>query len=585
MKKDVLSSIFQYVVVFVWACILLKTDSYFSIYLLLAIAGVLAIKTNSQKASSTTNTNLENIFASVLSLFIVAANYSMYQNYFDGNGIWMLFRIVLATLTFLGGFIIFKNILLTINAYHLPTKKPTKKSTRFFWILFLIISAAYLLIFFTSFYPGTLTEDSINEVGQMLSGQYSNHHPFFYTILVQLFVGIGTNLFNDINLGISFFIVFQILLFAITFTYMAKTLFEIGISKKFLSFFFLALLLLPYNIFYSFTMWKDILFAIFFTLFIISTYRYLKPISNNLPTLLIIIISALAVCLFRSNGLFAFIIATVTFPIIFCKQHLKLFFTFCGIIIVALILKGPVLKALNVSQPDRVESLSIPMQQISRVIVEKNDEISEDDRKTIENVISLDDVIAHYNPIIHDPIKNTIREHGDQDYINEHFLDFVFLYLRWGIKYPMLYVNAWIDQTRGYWNGGYDYWIWRDVVTDNDYSIEKKSVLPFVNKVIGAYGEMFKNLGFLQPLISIGLAVWALFFIIYRSIKHHDKLMIFIVSPLFTTWLSLLIATPVFCEFRYIYYLFLTLPFILMISLTNKPSKNVKTLKALSSKS
>lgn len=52
-------------------------------------------------------------------------------------------------------------------------------------------------------------------------------------------------------------------------------------------------------------------------------------------------------------------------------------------------------------------------------------------------------------------------------------LDFAKLYLQLGIRYPHKYIEAWVDQTRGYWNGGYSYWIWATEVYENPLGIQK----------------------------------------------------------------------------------------------------------------
>ena len=39
-------------------------------------------------------------------------------------------------------------------------------------------------------------------------------------------------------------------------------------------------------------------------------------------------------------------------------------------------------------------------------------------------------------------------------------MDFVHLYVEIGLKHPLKYLEAWVDQTKGYWNAGYEYWVW-----------------------------------------------------------------------------------------------------------------------------
>ena len=129
----------------------------------------------------------------------------------------------------------------------------------------------------------------------------------------------------------------------------------------------------------------------------------------------------------------------------------------------------------------------------------------------------------------------------------------------------MQYLTAWIDQTRGYWNGGYYYWIWEDTVQTNDYGIERKSN-PTLSRLFGYYLESYRKVPFLQPLVSIGLTVWLLFILLYQTIIRRNKTNLFFLIPILATWATLLIATPVFSEFRYIYFAFTTAPFLTIIT-------------------
>ena len=142
-------------------------------------------------------------------------------------------------------------------------------------------------------------------------------------------------------------------------------------------------------------------------------------------------------------------------------------------LLIGFILKRPVLQVLGVVQPDSLESLSIPMQQISRVVVENKDSLSKEEKELINSVADLDRIAEEYNPIIHDPIKALVRFEGDKDAITNNKINYIKLYLALGIKYPSAYLRAWVDQTKGYWNGGYSYWKWSDEVSTNEYGIER----------------------------------------------------------------------------------------------------------------
>lgn len=332
---------------------------------------------------------------------------------------------------------------------------------------------------------------------------------------------------------------------------------------------------MPYNIIYSFTIWKDILFAASFLLFTVTLYRYFNNIQpykkSKLLQIIIIFIIGLIICLFRSNALIAIFISTIIYFVIFRKKYIKLGIIFILIVVAAFILKRPVLQAINVGQPDIIESLSIPSQQIAKTVKYEKENLDTESLSLINNLIDTDILIGAYHPNTQDPIKYIIRTAGNQNALREHPLDYINLYLKLGIQYPKHYITAWINQTKGYWNGGYDYWIWSNKIQVNDYGIERKKST-FFNKILNSYIETFRMTPILQPLISIGLVVWILFLLLYRNIINKCTKNIFILIPFIATWSTLLIATPVFAEFRYIYFLFACIPFLTIITIVNKPT-------------
>ena len=73
-----------------------------------------------------------------------------------------------------------------------------------------------------------------------------------------------------------------------------------------------------------------------------------------------------------------------------------------------LIIKIPVMNAFAVTQPDLIESLSIPTQQISAVLC--NDRyLAPEELELIENVIDLTYIKELYNPYFADNMKELVR--------------------------------------------------------------------------------------------------------------------------------------------------------------------------------
>lgn len=278
------------------------------------------------------------------------------------------------------------------------------------------------------------------------------------------------------------------------------------------------------------------------------------------------LVGALGMCLLRSNGWLAFLSSIVVFGIIFWKKHMKVFFCLVGIVIVSFVLKYPVLDALHVSQPDRIESLSIPAQQIARVIVDGK-ELTPEQKELLGKVVDISAIPDAYNEWLSDPIKILVRASGNQNYINENGMRFIKLYLQLGIMYPQEYVKAWVDQTKGYWNGGYNiYWRWVTYVQENSFGIERTVRSDLVKQVLEEYLWLYADLPILQIFLCIGFHVWMIIFSTYFSWMKKDFTAMYIAVPILMIAVSLVMAAPVYAEFRYIYSAFCSIPFIFAVS-------------------
>ena len=587
-KKSKIFFIASVVSVFIWASLLFYTDSYYAVYILIGILSVLALCYNHRH--SKTASKMDYVLSALFAIMVTAANYALFESMFNIGGIWRIVYIAILILSTVCGTITFSHIITFLKDFTINTnlikplaKKSSKKTPQplrayqFFLICFLIIFIVDIIVFFIC-YPGTLTPDSMNEVEQIMTNTYSNHHPVYFTLLIKLFVSGGMHLTGDINTGIAFYNIFQIIVMAAAFAYSMLTLYQIGVSKKILIPLTVVIALLPFNIMYSFTIWKDILFGGAFLVFIVALYRYFYKLDRSIIlTTVLIIISGVIVCLFRSNALIAFFVSAILFFVIFRKTQLRLGIILFLIAIFSFVLKNPVLGAFNIPQPDNVEALAIPMQQITRVLVEKKSELDTEDIDLINQVANVDRLAEVYVPYFHDPVKLLVRAEGNKQYISDHKVELALLYLKLGLRYPDLYTKAWIDQTRGYWNGGYSYWKWSNEVQENSYGITRADRPNIFKKLLQFYLDCFERIPFLTPLMSIGLTAWAIITSCYVAFKRKNKYTLFMTIPIILTWGTLLIATPVFSEFRYAYFLFTCAPFLIIaVFATKKAAKNHK---------
>ena len=534
-------------------CILYRSDAFFITYLVMVL--VFCVGTTFNHLKKKEFSVIAALFAILLSIAIVLPNHLLWQN-----------RIVILPVLTLGGWIGFYNVFRFLDTYasRLTWKRANTKKVPVFLITYVTLSVCYLTVFFLAYYPGNLSTDSFNQLNQITSGIYNDHHPIFHTLLIKVFFDLGLEISGDINAAVAFYSVFQILFMSFVFAFALHTLYKSGLKKMYLLVIGLLYLLLPYHILYSFTMWKDVSFSGVVLLFVLFCFRYTQNIGNKKLNLIFTGLSGIGVCLLRSNGVFAFGLLLLAGCIIMGKKNRSLIITLFIALLVCLGMKLTVLRLLNVTGTEKTEMLAVPLQQVANVIKE-TDDLTERERELCEQLLDVDRIKDVYNPEIVDPIKRLIREKHNQEVFTERSGEFVSLYLNTLLRHPGICLITWVDLTKGYWSGGYSYWIWSRKIDDNDLGVNRTVKNAFVDKAVDTYLRYYSKFPLSKLFNSIGLMVWANLIAVYIAITRKDVKGLFCALPPVMVIVTLLIATPVYAEFRYAYSVFCSLPVIMAI--------------------
>lgn len=563
----------QILLIFCWLSFLTDSDSYFTPYLIIGMAGSICVYNNwhnkIQFCRSKENVAAVNL-AAIFAVAVLMANYTMFADTKFTDGWGKTIRLIYIVVLILGGMVPMYHILRYLSkSSRILTcsfKRYELRTSLIFACSLAIISAVNMTFLFLAGYPGNLSTDSIDQISQIFSSNYSNHHPFYHTMVIKLFIFMGLHLFGDINAAVALYSVFQILFMAACFSFVILTLYQIGGDNKSVIAVLLWYTIMPFHIMYSFTMWKDVMFGGMVALFLTAIFRIQKSIGYTYVNWGLMIVGGIGVCLFRSNGLFAFTLSVICFAILFRKKQRKIFSILVGILVTAFILKHTALGIFEINQPDTIEALSIPAQQIARVIADDGD-VTNNQLFMLEQVVDVGQIKEKYNQGISDPIKYLVRLKGNQKYLAENMTEYLKLYINIGIANPEEYIKAWIDETKGYWNGGYSsYWIWDDGVYENELGITQSVRVNFVRKTFDNYLWLFFNIKPLQILICIGFYVWGCVILGYVCLVRENKEGFFCVFLNLAIIFSLLISTPVFSEFRYAYAVFCCMPLLLFTS-------------------
>ncbi len=560
--------------IYAWLVNLTQTDSYYSVYLLCAIAGVLCLCDNYKTKPEITSPwsgRWANLLAGAFSLAVVLANYPLFQP------ITALMSLFNACCTLSGGFFVGYHVLLcAANRFPLSYGKVASSGRRlypirFFLLCFASISAFFLLYLFFVAYPGYVSTDSLTSLNQIATGEYVNNNPFWYTMLIRLWVTIGMALFNDMYKALALYSSVQILIMSACFSYGLVTLYQDRIPSWCIAVVWGIYTLLPYNITYSVTMWKDILFSGSALLIVASLYRIFRQVgASKTWNYIVFALGGVGFCLMRTNGWFAYLATALIFLLILRRQQPNILKIMAIVLIICWILTNPILMALGVEQTDFVETLSVPIQQIARVIAEDG-ELSEADTELLSQIFWMERVKELYSPEIVDPIKFEALRSDRHEYLREHLGEYFSLWVRLGIQYPAKYLKAWIELTKGFWNGGYYFWIyttWTYPELAGSWKIEMDNPVKDCFAILFRYLEKPEAI---WPLYSIGLQVWLVIMCCFICAFNKRKETLLTI-PMLVLIAGLWIGTPVYAEYRYAYPFFTSCPVILLGTLFHAQS-------------
>ena len=455
------------------------------------------------------------------------------------------------------GFVFKKMPSITVKEHREMTKKG-------FWGIFAVFIVCWLP-YFLRYFPAVMTTDSYYVIHFVENLELNDFHAFGHTWFFGIFYYIGKFLFHNMNLAVAFYIVIQMIICSLIFTYMIKFLYEKSVKKIYLIVITLFLALSPLFAIYSITLWRDILFSLAFVILFISLYKFIdNDYKFNVSIVIMYVLSVLVILFFRNNGIYI-ILLFIPFFIWMAKKHRRIvLFGNLGIVILYFVIKGPIFTYFGVQKTTSVEAFSIPLQQISRVIVNDGD-IDSKTYDYLSDVLDINKVKETYDPTISDYVKRATNN----KVLSDDKIKFFMTWIKVGIDNPRIYIDSYLLSTLGYWYPDVIYWatagesksIFEDfdvysapvILNDVPFDVLTSRKLP-LSSMLWSIGTMFIIL------------IMSTFIMLYN--KQGKYLLSYI--PLYCLWLSLMVASPVFAELRYIYGLFACIPLIICVPFIKK---------------
>lgn len=304
-----------------------------------------------------------------------------------------------------------------------------------------------LLPVWLAYYPGLNNYDAYSQIKQGIVTEYSQWHPIVHTFWLKFFLyTIGGIVLKSYTAGWAVGMLCQMLIVSFSMSYMHLFLYRIGVPKRIRIALIMGIPVMPGISVMSISSTKDVIFGCFFLLacVCISYWTLNSELCKRTRFIVLYLISLVGTTMFRNNGVYGLIAAFIVGSIYFSLKKSWRFsvLTLCGILIGYLGLHG--LQAITKSPDVNFnEALSVPYQQLAFVYKIKGDKLDQGTKSEIEFMIPE---VEKYRVNYADMIKFS----GKALTNNDGFDRFLKLYFSTGLKYPLHYVEAFIQQNMGY---------------------------------------------------------------------------------------------------------------------------------------
>lgn len=301
-------------------------------------------------------------------------------------------------------------------------------------------------------FPGTFLGDTTLQLAEYEQGTISRSFPVLHTVFVGFFITLGKSIFGSYNGGIALAVFVQLAIISGILTYTA-VFFDRRSSLPHAGW-LLALLyvITPVLRLFSKDLVRDTLFSFFALLtgFMLYSALYEPERICKKPLKAALFAAIMAAALFLRNSAILLIAAEVIVFLVKWRKnisHKKVLALFAAVLVLWGVWSG--LIADRVTVKDSVfegvaksgikESLSVPIQQISRAAAYNWDRLTPEEKDTILELFS-EDTIKNYD----DDCADIAKAEFDQDKFNADRGKYVKEWLKLGMKYKRSYLEAFL---------------------------------------------------------------------------------------------------------------------------------------------
>ena len=446
------------------------------------------------------------------------------------------------------------------------------------WLIYFSIIIICWIPTLLAFYPCIISYDGGYQIRDFIFSQELRHHPILVTVLYTSFYNLGLNFLESPTLGMFLFSIFQMCFMATIFSYSVKFIEEETDKKWVRNIAIIFYAIFPYNQLFSMMTTKDVLFAGFAIIFIINFYKMLKY-KYKFHEYIYMILMAVLMLLSRNNVVLTMKVSLVLMILIFIKDKYKLLKTvsvFLIVIIIYQLINGLLYSSVKEKNNESFLRTSVFSQACGKLVKEKEQEITKEEKEKIDFYFYNYEKLGRvYKANIADP---TVKMTNNSN-INENKQEFFYFMLKLFKKYPITFIDSYLNTTRGYWYIQDESFskIWNNQKPDimgalelycfavgkGKLAVKSDSKIPALQKF---YQNMFcKNEYRKIPILYIAFQPAFYFYILIAYLLYEiykkDKMKIAVGTFLFVFFASCYLAN---CSIvRYMYPIIVSMPILL----------------------
>lgn len=271
----------------------------------------------------------------------------------------------------------------------------------------------------------------------------TDHHPFFDSFIYGAFDRIGLFFGHEI-VGLQLLIILQLLVgsFSLVLS-LAWVNTRAEIPEKVFICLFALILLVPCFSMYMTIILKDTTWVPFFliwaVLFAETVFRLSKKQDISTKLIATLILFAVIAGLTKKTSMYVTTPSTAILLFFFSHRIKILLSALIPPLITLIMIPSLLFPVLHIAPGGPQEPLSVPIQQITKVLIDHQNELSASDLQTISKVLKIDKAKKNYDPLITDNAKHygykTTSTSKDR-------VNFLMLWAKLFFKYPISYFSS-----------------------------------------------------------------------------------------------------------------------------------------------